>query len=742
MDPLSGAASVIAVVTLAAQLADGLRKLVDFWKQVQKAPAEVSALFDDLENLSATLAEAELNHDERGLDPITDRILRDCQKRVFLLCNKISPSSRGLDSSSFKRRKWSAFRITLDKAEIEGLRRAIEKAETTLILVKVISIERSSISQFALQQKILQHISETLAVRPNPKTITCSASSNLDMQLLDGESRSCSQCSSHGLEIPHTNQPSDKSPQSFLPRASVIPRQASTRKKFQQIDGWSRNNQTPLGFLRAWSTTRQAEILDAGEFQASKEQDVVYALYPSWLLAKLGLSYGLLVQARCTDGWQYTIQPFNAVPDDALIFSFCTDGNVAAIKTLLMSGKASLRDRDSGGRTALWHATKSLQLDVVEFLLQQGADIHTSDWVTRCTPVSAIARSTEAPITRKISMLSLYQRYSLEDFDETSITTLIGLMLHFYRPGREARLCPLGVYEREAAVLKIVPLLLQIWQPSNEQLTSLIQDMFIFRYLPPLIHWALNTVENTLAEREQFSVIHTAIADKLPIRSIRTMKLLICKTSNLHRVWGPSPEYLTTPTSLAMYQPRLFFAWGKAIVEAGENIADFVRMELLEEKSPLAEEGWTLDSLAALFKIEPNPFSKSTFKEDDIQYKCERCGRYENSNLTMVDREWRRFLGHLRKELKVHSPIMKVTQSTSSTSSAIQLTTNGEVYYEPFVLESSIDRIVCSTECLDGVRVSWDYDNGKRNESTESTSSDEYFNECPTTRMPGAFVFE
>lgn len=140
MDPLSGTASVIAVVTFAAQLAVGLKELVGFWKQVQKAPADISALFDDLESLSLVLAEAKLSHGEE-LDPMTKRVLRDCQKKVRLLCDKVSVNACGLDSSSFKRRKWSAFRISLDKGEIESLRRAIEKAETTLILAKVISIE-------------------------------------------------------------------------------------------------------------------------------------------------------------------------------------------------------------------------------------------------------------------------------------------------------------------------------------------------------------------------------------------------------------------------------------------------------------------------------------------------------------------------------------------------------------------------------------------------------------------------
>lgn len=132
---------MIAVVTVAAQLADGLRKLVGFWKQVQNAPAEISALFDHLESLSFTLAQAESSQDECDRDPVASQVLRDCQEKVLLLCDKISVNACGLDSSSSKRRKWSAFKISLDKAEIESLRRAIDRAQTTLILSRVIAIQ-------------------------------------------------------------------------------------------------------------------------------------------------------------------------------------------------------------------------------------------------------------------------------------------------------------------------------------------------------------------------------------------------------------------------------------------------------------------------------------------------------------------------------------------------------------------------------------------------------------------------
>lgn len=131
------------------------------------------------------------------------------------------------------------------------------------------------------------------------------------------------------------------------------PLRTRTQARREVISSWNRRRQTPLGYLQAWSATTRNTTDPSGNSLVSEEHNSYFALYPSWVLAKLGVSYGLLIQARCTDGWQYTIQPFNAVPDDALIFTFCSNGNVAAVKTLLATGKASLRDRDSRGWTPL-----------------------------------------------------------------------------------------------------------------------------------------------------------------------------------------------------------------------------------------------------------------------------------------------------------------------------------------------------------------------------------------------------
>lgn len=68
----------------------------------------------------------------------------------------------------------------------------------------------------------------------------------------------------------------------------------------------------------------------------------------------LGISHGLLVTARSTVGWRYTIEPFGAVPENALIFELCKLGNVDGVRLLLQRGEASPLDRDPMGRTPLW----------------------------------------------------------------------------------------------------------------------------------------------------------------------------------------------------------------------------------------------------------------------------------------------------------------------------------------------------------------------------------------------------
>ena len=114
-----------------------------------------------------------------------------------------------------------------------------------------------------------------------------------------------------------------------------------------------------LGSIRAASSTilqtsRQTRELTRDREQDQYEYETSYTISPPPWLVRLGFHYGLhLGFLFSTQGWKNTLKTFCPVPDDALIFEFCKQGNVPAVMSLLSRGHASVRDTDSRGFTPL-----------------------------------------------------------------------------------------------------------------------------------------------------------------------------------------------------------------------------------------------------------------------------------------------------------------------------------------------------------------------------------------------------
>lgn len=88
------------------------------------------------------------------------------------------------------------------------------------------------------------------------------------------------------------------------------------------------------------------------------EHETSFTVRPAWWLVKVGLTYiprSILFQSTIK-GWKHTLDSFRLVSDDALIFEFCSTGNLSDVQALLARGKASVKDINSRGRTAL-HVT-------------------------------------------------------------------------------------------------------------------------------------------------------------------------------------------------------------------------------------------------------------------------------------------------------------------------------------------------------------------------------------------------
>ena len=114
-----------------------------------------------------------------------------------------------------------------------------------------------------------------------------------------------------------------------------------------------------LGSIYARSATilqssRQTTELTPYREQDQHEYETSYTISPAPWLVRLGFRYGLYLGfLSSAQGWKNTLKPFCPVPDDALIFEFCRQGNVPAVRSLLSGGHASVRDTDSRGYTPL-----------------------------------------------------------------------------------------------------------------------------------------------------------------------------------------------------------------------------------------------------------------------------------------------------------------------------------------------------------------------------------------------------
>jgi hypothetical protein len=78
MDGLSSGASVLAVVSIAVQLADNVKRIYDFWSSVKSAPDSICAVTNDLNLLLGVLSDAAASEEAFGRSKATEGVLLSC----------------------------------------------------------------------------------------------------------------------------------------------------------------------------------------------------------------------------------------------------------------------------------------------------------------------------------------------------------------------------------------------------------------------------------------------------------------------------------------------------------------------------------------------------------------------------------------------------------------------------------------------------------------------------------------
>ncbi|KAF7860350.1 hypothetical protein EAF04_008477 [Stromatinia cepivora] len=753
MDGLSSASAVFAVVSLAVQLAETIHKLVDFWKAVEDAPDNITRIFQELGLLSKILTQSHELAQCNSFSDIFDEALADCSSKVFKLYSKVENTRNNLKSEKLRKRKWAAWKIVLQKAEIDSLQRSISDAKLTILLAQNNSLlarpfSTSNVYQFNQKTshantQIFQsmQITERELAKSLAEKQNLLASGYLNESLVPFHPATTRQ---RFIEQGHGTQ-HDQSPPGYADTpqlADVGPRERHVYgKKGRQITG---------PFSNIWTVSQEVRerVVHASGAKKNVQAESQLILYPSKWLARIGMAYGVKLSALASRGWQYSLQPFRAVPESALIFEFCREGNLDGIRTLLSRGDASPYDKDPLGRTPLWYAVLHHQLDISALLLSEGADVQEMDWADRRKPIWNLYFGDCHNIKLKLALANLLAHHDFLD-DDVNFWA-IGRLFLFYRPNRTM---DMDVANRNEAALVILQYLASFFHRTNYNFNGLFSELLSMGYDGAVLHWSLRNIPGKLCGNENRSVIQRAIRRLLLIQEPLTMKTIIDKstTADLHLYIDPSPSQVygrETPTSLAMYDLEGFLVWRRLLKELGFDISDFVAREL--EAGAWKSNGWTQQTLLALFEQEltlpklPKPFNPMGCRP------CDRCQQPTYiSDMNKVDLEWRRKLRSIRTG-KAQDIVDRCSAlaGTIGVRHGIIVRTNGNG------AESSFDplpyRIVCPRKCEDGVCVAWEFENfeppnfppyipKEERKRLELLRLLEEEAECPTYTMPGAF---
>jgi len=139
MDPLSTAASGIAVISLTIQLAGSVREIHRFLRSINEAPNELKRLIDLLEQLDLILdGIGALQSKQKDQDGVPNmhaaviRALQKCQSRLELLAGVVDKAKNGLNKSSKVSRTWASLKLTLKKRDMDEFESRLEQAMINL----------------------------------------------------------------------------------------------------------------------------------------------------------------------------------------------------------------------------------------------------------------------------------------------------------------------------------------------------------------------------------------------------------------------------------------------------------------------------------------------------------------------------------------------------------------------------------------------------------------------------------
>jgi hypothetical protein len=139
MEGLSVGASAIAVVSIAIQLSDSIKKFSDFIDSAKEAPENVESILSELRFLSSILEDIRLQQSSPlNTNTSAANRLTDLQQKITTfaaLANRYRPS---LNSKDRRIKKWTAMKVAFKSEKFKKFSDSLNQEKLNLILALMV----------------------------------------------------------------------------------------------------------------------------------------------------------------------------------------------------------------------------------------------------------------------------------------------------------------------------------------------------------------------------------------------------------------------------------------------------------------------------------------------------------------------------------------------------------------------------------------------------------------------------
>ncbi|KAG8533003.1 uncharacterized protein KY384_001785 [Bacidia gigantensis] len=595
---MEGVASAFAVVSLALQLAESVKKLYEFWDSVVEAPRHIQATTTDLKVLQSILCCIADDAQHTQPDELLTNVLQSCNGKVASLLRILGEIDPGFASSKLHTRKWTAIKTVRMSAKLQKFQDTVEKLKVSLLLAQQTHYGRLNRIQHSANQQSLAEITECVSRIDLQRSMKIENQACIPpviekshFQTLHAEASEKDGAGNNPVYPRATITGSSVIGQAIdvLPIKAMNEYAHTSKSRIQAKETLARHEAVVEYLFGTIHIKSKQSRIQVGELDDMREWENTVSIRPAGWLVNLGFKYGLKLNLfqSSIQGWKQTLSTSCHVPDDALVFEFCKQGNLDGVRSLLSRGDASIRDVDSGAGL------------LFSLLLEAGAESTARDYYD-----DHILEMTMVNLPEVVDTLRIFS-------DDLDFSDVAAKGWGFLEDIGDETACLNGDMAAKRALFSWI----------LHYTGSSVRENFLESKYWQILYWVLSLRDddivrlflqcgrkdaiNSRDESGGYSGIHYRAA-----QTDDDLEIILKHFPDLH-LSGLNPQaspVLETPTSIAMYSSPAFVNWRHDLYSTGIDMYAFINEEI--QRKPLSEAGWTPETLTILFNFNVDPATR------------------------------------------------------------------------------------------------------------------------------------